>query len=148
VHIVDHSLEELKMFWIIQGQKLGLWGDCNPWQVLVCVILALQQNKLHTKLPAEICTEDRGLSPTICDNTDTSSCIHIFKIFFEFLFSIYIVRQWMGKNCWILTHTLYFVCFLAELHKYWHKNYVLQDESNSLKVICITMESYYIIKQI
>lgn len=24
VHIVDHSLEELKMFWIIQGQKLGL----------------------------------------------------------------------------------------------------------------------------
>lgn len=51
MHIVDHSLEELKMFWIIQGQKLGLWGDCNPWQVLVCVILALQQNKLHTKLP-------------------------------------------------------------------------------------------------
>ena len=52
VHIVDHSLEELKMFWIIQGQKLGLWGDCNPRQVLVRVILALQQNKLHTKLTA------------------------------------------------------------------------------------------------
>lgn len=63
VHIVDHSLEELKMFWIIQGQKLGLWGDCNPWQVLVGVILALQQNKLHTKLPAEVCTEDRGWAP-------------------------------------------------------------------------------------
>jgi len=55
VHIVDHSLEELKMFWIIQSQKLGLWGDCNPRQVLVCVILALQQNKLHTKLPVEVC---------------------------------------------------------------------------------------------
>ena len=24
VHVVDHSLEELKMLWIIQGQKLGL----------------------------------------------------------------------------------------------------------------------------
>lgn len=63
VHIVDHSLEELKMFWIIQGQKLGLWGDCNPWQVLVCVILALQQNKLHNKLPAEICTKGKGRAP-------------------------------------------------------------------------------------
>jgi len=53
----------------------------------------------------------------------------------------------MRKNYKILTHTLYFVSFLAALHKYWRKNYMLPDESNSLKIISIKMDSYYIIKQ-
>ena len=88
-----------------------------------------------------------GLSLTLCDNTDTSSCIHVFKIFSEFLFYVYTVRRWMRKNFWILPHTLYFVCFPAELHKYWHKNHMPPDESNSLKFIFITTKGYYIIKQ-
>ena len=52
------------------------------------------------------------------------------------------------RNQLLNTYThIVFVCFLAELNKYWHKNYMLPDESNSLKIICITMNSYYIIKQ-
>jgi hypothetical protein len=42
MHVVDHSLEVLKMLWIIQSQELSLRCHCNSWQVLICVILALQ----------------------------------------------------------------------------------------------------------
>jgi len=41
----------------------------------------------------------------------------------------------------------YILFAFLQLHKYWHKNYMLPDESNSLKIICITMESYYIVTQ-
>lgn len=44
---------------------------------------------------------------------------------------------------YLCAHCILFA--FLQLHKYWHKNYMLADKSNSLKIICITMESYYIV---
>jgi len=89
VHIVDHSLEELKMFWIIQGQKLGLCGDCNPWQVLVCVILALQQNKLHPKLSAEVCKKTGVELHSMWQHWHIFLNSHFQNIFWILIFCLY-----------------------------------------------------------